>query len=132
MQIIGSKLSEKMIHYKPTKKFAIPIVIEFVWMIILIINTNIVTVWLFALNGFVHGMVEGNMATSLQENAKNEIQTSVMSVASTGARLLYIPLVYVVNYLGGIKLQLALVGVCSLFFPMCFITFIKLRNLEKE
>lgn len=132
MQIIGSKLSEKMIHYKPTKKFAIPIVIEFVWMIILIINTNIVTVWLFALNGFVHGMVEGNMATSLQESAKDEIQTSVMSVASTGARILYIPLVYVINYLGEIKLQLALVGVCILFFPLCFISFIKLRKSEKE
>ena len=98
----------------------------------MIINTNIVTVWLFALNGFVHGMVEGNMATSLQESAKDEIQTSVMSVASTGARILYIPLVYVINYLGEIKLQLALVGVCIVFFPMCFISFIKLRKLEKE
>lgn len=132
MQIIGSKISEKMIDKKTSQKFAIPVFIELAWMLTLIINTNIVTVWLFALNGFVHGMVEGNMATSLQENAKNEIQTSVMSVASTGARLLYIPLVYVVNYLGGIKLQLALVGVCSLFFPMCFIIYMKLRCLEKE
>lgn len=131
MQIIGSKLSEKMIHFKPTKKFAIPIIIEFTWMIFLIINTNIVTVWLFALNGFVHGMVEGNMATSLQESAKDEIQTSVMSVACTGARLLYIPLVYVINYLGGIKLQLALVGVCTIFFPMCLISYLSLKKLEK-
>ena len=131
MQIIGSKFSEKMINMKTSKKFAIPIIIEIVWMIILVINTNIVTVWLFALNGFVHGLIEGNLVTSLQENTKNEIQTSVMSVASTGARLLYIPLVYVINYLGNIKLEFALLGVCIIFIPLCLITFIKLKNVEK-
>ena len=91
----------------------------------------IVTVWLFALNGFVHGLLEGNLATALQESAKDEIQTSIMSIASTGARLLYIPLVYTINYLGNIKLQLALLGVCCLFLPMCLIAYIKLRELEK-
>lgn len=131
MQIIGSKFSEKMINMKTSKKFAIPIIIEIVWMITLVINTNIVTVWLFALNGFVHGLIEGNLVTSLQENTKNEIQTSVMSVASTGARLLYIPLVYVINYLGNIKLEFALLGVCIIFIPLCLITFIKLENVEK-
>ena len=131
MQIIGSKFSEKMINMKTSKKFAIPIIIEIVWMIILVINTNVVTVWLFALNGFVHGLIEGNLVTSLQENTKNEIQTSVMSVASTGARLLYSPLVYVINYLGNIKLEFALLGVCIIFIPLCLITFIKLKNVEK-
>lgn len=131
MQIIGSKFSEKMINMKTSKKFAIPIIIEIAWMIILVINTNVVTVWLFALNGFVHGLIEGNLVTSLQENTKNEIQTSVMSVASTGARLLYIPLVYVINYLGNIKLEFALLGVCIIFIPVCLITFIKLKNVEK-
>lgn len=131
MQIIGSKFSEKMINMKTSKKFAIPIIIEIVWIIILVINTNVVTVWLFALNGFVHGLIEGNLVTSLQENTKNEIQTSVMSVASTGARLLYIPLVYVINYLGNIKLEFALLGVCIIFIPLCLITFIKLKNVEK-
>jgi MFS family permease len=129
-QIIGSKLSEKMIKCKTSKKFAIPVLIEISWMIILIINTNIITIWLFALNGFVHGLIEGNLVTSLQESATDEIQTSIMSVASTGARLLYIPLVYVINYLGNIQLQLALLGVICLFLPMCIISYIQLRKLE--
>ena len=132
MQIIGGKVSEKMINLKTSKKFAIPVLIEICWMMILVINTNIVTVWLFALNGFVHGLLEGNLVTALQESAKDEIQTSVMSVASTGARLLYIPLVYVINYLGNIKLQLALLGVGCLFFPMCTMAYIKLKRLEKN
>ena len=121
-----------MINLKISNKFAVPVIIEICWMIILVINTDIVTVWLFALNGFVHGMIEGNMATALQESAKNEIQTSVISIASTGARLLYIPLVYVINYLGNIRLQLALLGVCILFLPMCLFSYIKLRGLEKN
>lgn len=132
MQIIGAKISEKMINFKTSNKFAIPILIEIFWMVILIINTNIVTVWLFALNGFVHGLIEGNLVTSIQESAKDEIQTSVMSIASTGARLLYIPLVYIINYLGNMRLQLALVGVCCLFLPLCYISYIKLKLLENK
>lgn len=132
MQIIGSKLSEKMIHWKNSNKFAIPVVIEFIWMTIIIINCNIVTIWLFALNGFVCGLLTANLTTALQESAKDEIQTSVVSIASTGAKLLYIPLVYFINYLGNIKLQLALVGVCVVFLPACIMEFIALKSLEKD
>lgn len=129
LRIIGSKVSEKMINYKTSIKFIIPVLIEALWLIILIINTNIITVWLFALNGFVHGLLEANMMSSLQQSTKDEIQTSVMSVASTGARLLYIPIVYIVNYLGNIKLQLGLAGVCMIFLPLCFINYIKLKKI---
>ena len=132
MQIIGGKISERMINFKTSRKFAIPVLIEIAWMLILILKVNMITVWLFALNGFVHGLIEGNLSSSVQESAKHEIQTSVMSVASTGGRLLYIPLVYIVNYLGNIELQLALLGVCGLFLPICFLTYIKLKKLEKE
>lgn len=132
MQIIGSKLSERMIKFKISNKFAIPMSIEIIWMVVLVLSTNIITIWLFALNGFVHGLVEGNMATSVQESAKNEVQTSVMSIASTGARLLYIPLVYLINYLGNIKLQLALVGVIGVFLPLSVVAFIALRKMERR
>lgn len=132
MQIIGSKMSEKMINFKISKKFALPVIIEICWMLILVLNTNIVTVWLFALNGFVHGLIEGNLITSLQESVKDELQTSIMSIASTGARLLYIPLVYFINYLGNIKLQLALLGICVIFIPLCIISYINLRRLENK
>ncbi|MBR1883777.1 MAG: hypothetical protein IJ809_02360 [Clostridia bacterium] len=39
------------------------------------------------------------LPSMVQESAKPEIQTSLMSIASTGARLMYIPLVFVINYL---------------------------------
>ena len=132
MQVVGAKISTRFIHSKVSKRFITPVLLEFAWMAILSIHVNIVTVWLFALNGFVHGLLDGNMMTSLQETAKAEIQTSVLSVASTGARLLYIPLVYVINYLGNIDLRLALVGVCVIFLPFCMLTYVKLRKMERR
>lgn len=130
-QIVGSKVSENMIHFKTSNKFAIPFITEFAWIVILVLNTNIVTVWLFALNGFVHGLLEGSLITPLQEATKDEVQTSVMSVASTGARLLYIPLVYFINYMGNIDLKLALVSVIIVFAPLSVITYISLKKIEK-
>lgn len=131
MQTVGSKVSEKTTFLKNKNKFAIPMMMEFLWMIILGCNTNIVTVWLFALNGFIHGYLEGSMIVPLQESTKDEIQTSVLSIASTGARLLYVPLVYIINYLANKQLQLGLIGVVIIFLPMSVYAYIKLRREEK-
>ena len=128
MQTIGGRISLKMIHWKPSRMYALPMLIEFVWMITIIIHVNIITVWLFAFNGFVHGMVRSNLETVLQESARNEVQTSVMSIRSTFCRLLYIPVVYFVNYLGNIKLTYALLGVCIIFIPIFVITMIGLKK----
>ena len=132
MKVIGAKISERMVKFKTSNKFLIPAVIEIACMIILVIDTNIVTVWLFALNGLVHGMTSGLLLTPLQEATKDEVQTSVLSVAATAARLLYIPVVYFVNYLGNIKLQLALVGVIVVFLPISVYVYTALKKEEKK
>ena len=132
MQTIGGRVSLRMIHFKPKLMYAIPMLIEFTWMIIILIHVNIVTVWLFALNGFVHGLVRSNLETVLQESARNEVQTSVMSIRSTFCRLIYIPLVYFVNYLGNIQLTYALLGVCVVFIPLFIYNMVCLNKLEKQ
>lgn len=132
MQILGSKIAEKMTRLKVSTSFAIPLLIEIVWISILVINANIITVWLFALNGLVHGLANGILVTPLQQVTKDEIQTSVMSIASTGARLLYIPLVYFINYLGNIKLQWGLLGVLIVFVPIGLLLYRQLRKLESK
>ena len=130
-KIIGAKIAEKIVNIKTTIKFSTLIAITFLWMSILIINTNIFTIWVFVLNGLVVGLFSGSMITPLQENTKEENQTSVMSIASTGARLLYIPLVYIINYLGNIKLQLAFVGMIVIFMPISLYVITKLNKCEK-
>lgn len=132
MQILGSILAKKLIKLKVSNRFAIPMIIEMIWMTIIVLNTNIITIWLFGLNGMVHGLMRAILITPLQESTKDEVQTSVMSIASTGGRLLYMPIVYIINYLGNIKLQLALVGVIALFLPMSLYVYIGLRHIEKR
>lgn len=129
-QIIGAKIAEKLVEIKTSVKFIAIIAISILWMSVLIVNTNIFTVWVFLLNGLVRGLFAGSLVTSLQENTKEEHQTSVISIASTGAKILYIPLVYIINYLGNIKLQLALVGMVAIFLPISLYAYSRLRNSE--
>lgn len=130
-QIIGSKITEKIVNVKTSIKFCLSFMITILWMSVLIINTNIFTVWVFVLNGLVQGLVAGSLMTPLQEKTKEEYQASVISIASTGARLLYIPLVFIINYLGNIKPQLALVGMIAIFIPISLYVIYRLRNDEK-
>ena len=130
-QIIGSKITEKIVNVKTSIKFCLSFMITILWMSVLIINTNIFTVWVFVLNGLVQGLVAGSLMTPLQEKTKEEYQASVTSIASTGARLLYIPLVFIINYLGNIKPQLALVGMIAIFTPISLYVMYRLRKDEK-
>lgn len=129
-KIIGAKIAEKITHVRTSTKFISAIGITALWMSVLIINTNIFTVWVFLLNGLVCGLISASLTTPLQESVKEEYQTSVISIASTGARLFYIPLVYIINYLGNIKLQLALIGMIVIFVPIGFIVFKQVRKYE--
>jgi membrane-anchored protein YejM (alkaline phosphatase superfamily) len=52
-KIIGAKIGEKLTHIKTSTKFISSIVITALWMSVLIINTNIFTIWVFLLNGLV-------------------------------------------------------------------------------
>ena len=129
-KIFGAKLAEKIVNLKTSVKYMISVGITFLWMIILIINTNIFTIWIFVLNGLVQGIISPSIIIPLQESVEEEYQASVISIASTGARLFYIPLVYIINYLGNIKLQLALIGMIVIFTPISLFIYRKLRECE--
>lgn len=130
-KIIGAKIAEKICNIKTSVKFAMSVVITFLWMMVLIINTNIFTVWIFVLNGLICGVSLANLITPLQETVKEEYQASVISIASTDSRLFYIPLVYIINYLGNIKPQLALVGMIAIFTPISLYIYNELKKCEK-
>lgn len=130
-KILGAKIAEKIVKMKTSVKFVMSVGITFLWMTVLIINTNIFTVWVFVLNGLVQGIISASLVTPLQESVKEEFQASVISIASTGARLFYIPLVYIINYLGNFKAQLALIGMIAIFTPISLYIYKKLRKCER-
>ena len=132
MQIIGAKIAEKMIDVRISTKFVIPMILSLSWMMIIIIKTNIFTIWLIGINGLVQGLTSGSLITPMQEVTKDEVQTTVLSIASTGARLLYIPLVYIINYLGNIHLQYAFAGVIAIFLIPSIIVFALLKKIERD
>lgn len=128
--IIGAKIAERLVSLKTSIKFILSFGITVLWMSVLVVHTNIFTIWVFVLNGLVQGLISASLVTPLQESAKEENQTSIISIASTGARLLYIPLVYVINYLGNKTLQLAFVGMIAIFTPLCLYSYFKLKKCE--
>lgn len=133
MQIVGGKVGEiKMVNCKKiSKRFAIPMIIQFSWLILVICHTNIVTIWLFSMNGFVRGLADAALVTPLQFSVDEKIQTSVMSMASTGARLVYIPMVYFANRQGNIEHVEGLKLVVAVFLPVCVIAYFLLRKIER-
>lgn len=132
MQTMGGSVAKKMIHLKVSTMYNIPMLIEFAWMIVLIFRVDVITVWLFALNGFVHGMVQANMRTVLQESVDDEAQTSIMSISSTFGRILYMVLVYIGNYFGNIKLTYCLIVVCVVFIPLYLVNLVSLKKIERQ
>ena len=132
MRIIGAKISIKFIKNKMSTNFAICIFLVVSWISIILIKLNIYTVWVFVLNGITVGLASGTLVSPLQEKADQKIQTSVMSLASTGGRLLYIPLVFIINYLGELNLLYALAGVIIIFVPLSLIVYNNLRRIEKR
>lgn len=130
--IIGAKIAERLVSLKTSIKFILSFGITVLWMSVLIVHTNIFTIWVFVLNGLVQGLISASLVTPLQESAKEENQTSIISIASTGARLLYIPLVYVINYLGNKTPQLALIGMIAIFTPLSFYNYFQLKKCERS
>lgn len=130
MRIVGAKLAVKMNHHKTSTNFAVTISIVALWICVILIRIDLLTVWLFALNGIAVGMASGTLQAPLQEKVKPELQTSVMSIASTGERLLYVPVVYIVNYFGNIKIQYALIAVLVCFVPISMVVYRRLRKIE--
>lgn len=129
---IGTHIAGKTTNLRFSSKFALPIIACISWMSILIIDVNIVTVWVFAFNGLAQGFTSGSLMPSIQAEIKDEFQTTAVSVASTASRLFYIPLVYVLNLMANDKPQMALIGNLAIFLPLGLITYIQLRKMESK
>ena len=131
-KIIGSKIAEKLVKFNNSMKFGLSVIITFLWMTVILVKLNIYTVWVFVLNGLVCGLVSGSLTTPLQESVDEERQTTAISIASTGSRLLYIPLVYIINYLGNINLKYGLIGMIIIFTPLSIYAYFNLVKCEKN
>ena len=95
--IFGSIFAKKIQNIEISKKFALHILLVILGTLPIIITPNIWTVWLFALTGFASGLPKTLFMPVIQEKNKDKYQTTVVSITTTVARLVYLPSVYLIN-----------------------------------
>ena len=129
--IFGTFLAGKMAEAKPSVKLAMPILIAALGMLPIIINVNIVTVWMFALVGFAQGFSAVAISPIIQREIEDKYQTTAISIATTSARLFYIPVVAITNWAGDIKPEYTLLATLIIFLPLALVIYEELRSFEK-
>jgi MFS family permease len=105
-----------------------PAVIVVVCYGILAITINKWSVWLYAVFGAAFGWNISLMSPLVQQKTPADIQSTVISVASMLQRLMYIPLVYIINLFGNSNLRAAMLGSAIIYGVMTLILYFGLRN----
>ena len=117
----GKKLSDVAL-------MAIPTTLMTFSMLIMGINLNVFTVWLYGLMGITQGWTAASLTPMVQKYAKPSEQTSVLSITKTLAQLLYIPVVWLVGYVSDFQLEYGLFVTVVIFLPLSLIIIKKLKT----
>jgi len=74
------------------------------------------------------------LTTELLSSAKTEekYQATIVSIASSSSRLIYIPIVLITNYFGNTNPQYILLATMLIFSPLTLLAWIKLRGFKSE
>lgn len=127
--MLGAELARRFSHKMSDSQILIvPAVLMSVSMLVMGININIVTVWLYGLMGIVQGWVAGTHSPMVQKHAKSSEQTSVLSLARVVSDLLYIPSVWLIGLAADIRLEYSLLTALAIFLPLSIIAIIKVKK----
>lgn len=130
--ILGSIFARKFKDSKFSTKFLLPFITVGISSLILIINTNIFTVWLFSLVGFSRGYTKVLLIPELQKGTLDKYQTSLISLLDTVSRIIYIPAVYIINYFGNDNPINSLKVNLIFFIPVALLIYIFIRKYDKR
>lgn len=109
--------------YALAMSLGIAVCLTFSWQI------NIATVGLYGLFGLIRGWSSVTMTVLVQHRAPKAIQTTVSSVASSIGRLLFVPLVAIVNAAGNHDIRQAFLANAIVFLPLMLLT---VRGLNRS
>ncbi len=129
---LGTFLARKTIRFKPSVRFLIPMMAAAFGMLPIIINVNMITVWVFALTGLAQGFPEVTLTSAIQQKTEDKYQTTVVSIATTMNRLIYIPLVSITNWAGSLKPEYTMVTALVILLPLAAVVFFRLRKYENQ
>lgn len=129
MAILGAHLASRHSHrLKDHQIVTTASVLMATSMLIMGVNLNIITVWLYGLMGLTQGWTAGTMSPMVQKYVKPSEQTSILSLTKVVAELLYIPAVWLIGIMADIRLEYSLFTSVAIFLPLSIIVIIKLKN----
>lgn len=129
---LGALIAKKSMNMNTSSQIFIPIAIVTLFSIPVIISPNSATIWLFTLTGIAFGIVNIFIMPKIQRKTEEKYQTTIVSVASSAARLTYIPIVLITNYFGNASPQYILLATILIFAPLTLLAWAKLRKFENK
>lgn len=129
----GSFLAHR-VAYKlgEARQFLVGVTVFIVCSCVLLPSINLVTIWFYAGFGFVRGWGAGVLPPIVQRHSPADSQSTVLSVASSVAQLMYIPLVWGFGALGDAGPQWSIAANLALFAPVLVVIYRNLRRLEQS
>lgn len=130
MAILGAHLASKYgKRLSDSALLAVPVILMTVGTVVMGLNLNIVTVWLYGLMGITQGWTAATMFPMIQHYTKASEQTSVLSLTKMLAQLLYVPVVWIIGYAADTKLTYGLLATTAIFLPLGLIS---IKSLAKS
>ena len=129
---LGALFAQKTQHWKTSSQVFVPFFIVLFASLPVICSQNLATTFFFALSGVSFGIVNIYIMPKIQAETEEKYQTTVISIAVTAARLVYIPIVLITNYFGNAAPHYILLATVLIFAPLTFIACVKLRRIERE
>ena len=129
---LGALFAKKTMHLNTSTQIFIPFAIVTLASLPVIMLPNLITIWLFPLSGMAFGLVNIYIMPKIQQKTEEKYQATIVSIASSSSRLIYIPIVLITNYFGNTNPQYILLATLLIFAPLTLLAWIKLRGFKSE
>jgi len=126
---LAHRWSEPLRHWQ---RFAIPMITVITGLTVMSIHLSFATIWFYALVGLAQGWTSATLLPMIQGRAPASNQASIVSVSRSVSQLIYIPLVWLVAFVGNIDIRLTMVATIVIFTPMIIVVIQRLITLEKK
>ncbi|MBP6038325.1 MAG: MFS transporter [Candidatus Saccharimonas sp.] len=129
----GAHLAQHYAEYlRSWQRYAVNILVLALCSGTLAINVSLATIWLYAGFGLIRGWQAATMTPIVQQYVERDEIATVMSVADSLGRIMYIPLVWLFGILASHTPRLTMLANLVVFVPlMCYVSW-RLRALERQ
>ena len=129
---LGALLAKKTLHWKASSQMLVPFAIVLLASLPVILHQNLTSTLFLTLSGISFGIANIYIMPKIQAKVEEKYQTTIVSIAATAARLIYMPIVLITNYLGNIAPQYILLSTLVIFAPLTLLSWVKLRGFERQ